>query len=592
MAGGRTYGHNLIPMKRSFISMYKHLRHYYTLLTLLVLGCGLFAAPLPAHATSENGMPEVTYLSVYPTSVSSRQYASLTWTITGGGHEITFPCIAGIKVRRAENETDIPCGVVYSVSQRASDDMMFSISNTTGKTQTITFTVTPKDSGGGSYASLAETVDISVNPLALPILTFEAATTTLRSGSTTAFSWTADKDLIGVNIWFACTPGIKVMAPAITDPISGEHLGYLPCGQAALPQNLSANGSVDLMLFNENTQDASVEVRALPALAPDADGNQQYDVTHSMGGVVTVLGTRPITPLIESIDVRNKGGALHLASSQAHEPFKTLSGATSTITWTGTGPYGTNFSISCADGIRAYLISEDETGATSTQLILQAKQPEVCDRPAFSSAIDSDVRTMTLLLVNDTDVPRAITVTLLPARSQSEYLQGQPLTFFVLGKSVTTWPGLVSNALSKATTLIKKLTTANTNTSTSTSTGAGAGIATSTAKTATSSTATKSPSASPSPSKKPTTTTTSTTTAGKAFTLTLKKGSYNSQVKALQKLLAKDPALYPEAAATGYFGPATEKAVKRFQLKNRIHRPTDEGYGQVDKATRDVLNTL
>ena len=44
-------------------------------------------------------------------------------------------------------------------------------------------------------------------------------------------------------------------------------------------------------------------------------------------------------------------------------------------------------------------------------------------------------------------------------------------------------------------------------------------------------------------------------------------GERNDQVKALQQILAQDPEVYPEGIASGYFGPATSKAVKKFQEK-------------------------
>lgn len=52
----------------------------------------------------------------------------------------------------------------------------------------------------------------------------------------------------------------------------------------------------------------------------------------------------------------------------------------------------------------------------------------------------------------------------------------------------------------------------------------------------------------------------------------LGEGATGEQVRLLQELLASDPSLYPEGLVTGYFGPATEAAVKRFQAKFRIEQ--------------------
>ncbi len=79
---------------------------------------------------------------------------------------------------------------------------------------------------------------------------------------------------------------------------------------------------------------------------------------------------------------------------------------------------------------------------------------------------------------------------------------------------------------------------------------------------------------------------------GTSFTTLLRIGVKNNQVTLLQQLLAKDPTLYPEGLVTGYFGPATTRAVGRFQVKNGIARPGNPGYGQVGPLTRKKLNEI
>jgi len=64
-------------------------------------------------------------------------------------------------------------------------------------------------------------------------------------------------------------------------------------------------------------------------------------------------------------------------------------------------------------------------------------------------------------------------------------------------------------------------------------------------------------------------------------------------VKHLQQLLAKDTSIYPEALVTGYFGPLTEEAVKRFQGKHTIvssGTPETTGYGLVGPRTAEALH--
>jgi peptidoglycan hydrolase-like protein with peptidoglycan-binding domain len=74
------------------------------------------------------------------------------------------------------------------------------------------------------------------------------------------------------------------------------------------------------------------------------------------------------------------------------------------------------------------------------------------------------------------------------------------------------------------------------------------------------------------------------------FIATIKRGSRGPQVTLLQQFLALDPAIYPEGAVSGYFGPATQGAVQRFQEKYGIAHKGDSGYGQVGPRTRAVLN--
>lgn len=79
---------------------------------------------------------------------------------------------------------------------------------------------------------------------------------------------------------------------------------------------------------------------------------------------------------------------------------------------------------------------------------------------------------------------------------------------------------------------------------------------------------------------------------GTSFTTLLRIGVKNNQVTLLQQLLAKNPTLYPEGLVTGYFGPATSRAVGRFQVKYGIASPGNPGYGQVGPLTRKTLNSV
>lgn len=77
---------------------------------------------------------------------------------------------------------------------------------------------------------------------------------------------------------------------------------------------------------------------------------------------------------------------------------------------------------------------------------------------------------------------------------------------------------------------------------------------------------------------------------GVKVTAYIKPEAKGEEVKKLQKILALDKNVYPEGLVTGYFGPLTLMAVKKFQVKYGIAKPGDDGYGFVGPKTRAVLN--
>jgi peptidoglycan hydrolase-like protein with peptidoglycan-binding domain len=77
-----------------------------------------------------------------------------------------------------------------------------------------------------------------------------------------------------------------------------------------------------------------------------------------------------------------------------------------------------------------------------------------------------------------------------------------------------------------------------------------------------------------------------------ALALNSTDAATDGAVTRLQAILAKDAALYPERKVTGFFGPATEGAVKRFQAKNGIAKEGAPGYGTVGPRTGSALCAL
>lgn len=73
----------------------------------------------------------------------------------------------------------------------------------------------------------------------------------------------------------------------------------------------------------------------------------------------------------------------------------------------------------------------------------------------------------------------------------------------------------------------------------------------------------------------------------KQLTRTLFRGLSGEDVEELQALLASDESIYPEGLVTGFFGPLTEQAVRRFQARANISQ-----VGTVGPITRARINEL
>lgn len=67
----------------------------------------------------------------------------------------------------------------------------------------------------------------------------------------------------------------------------------------------------------------------------------------------------------------------------------------------------------------------------------------------------------------------------------------------------------------------------------------------------------------------------------------LKKGDTDEDVKKVQEFLNMFPEIYPNGAATGFYGEKTEGAVKKLQEKVGIKQT-----GEVDEKTKEILNLL
>ena len=77
--------------------------------------------------------------------------------------------------------------------------------------------------------------------------------------------------------------------------------------------------------------------------------------------------------------------------------------------------------------------------------------------------------------------------------------------------------------------------------------------------------------------------------------LGLNDSETEGQVTQLQKFLAQDSIVYPEGHITGFYGPLTEQAVKRWQAKNGLvssGSPDTTGYGVMGAQTREKIRAF
>lgn len=81
-------------------------------------------------------------------------------------------------------------------------------------------------------------------------------------------------------------------------------------------------------------------------------------------------------------------------------------------------------------------------------------------------------------------------------------------------------------------------------------------------------------------------------TACPLISRSLKLGSSGDDVARLQQFLARDPVIYPEGQVTGYYGPLTEAAIRRWQVKFNIVSSgdaTSTGWGVTGPRTAALL---
>lgn len=577
----------------------------------------LFVVFTPLFAFAQN--PSVASFDASPTSINSGQPVSFLWTLqNAGGYSFLIPCIAGIKIK-SQSGSPISCDTRISSTIVVSDSLSLFLTNISGGTRSVTARVIPKTSGGQDYDTASRDVHVSVGTHPQPITSFTTSASTTAPGTGVTLSW-ASQDLDGVNFSFECKEGISISSPSYTQG------AFLPCGTPAFPGDLGSSGSITFNFTNASVSTLPLKATLLPAFT-----SRQYDGTHAAYLDLTIASDVLPDPVVTSFS----------ASSTS-----ITSGETVNITWVTDKSKGANLRLSCIDGLTATssknpaatlpcdaLAFSDGLNAIGTLSLLfrnnaQFKQTAILDLLPSKRAGEYDATRQ-----------KSIALTIHPAPPATPAVAPPPVPLSTSTPIVTPSPALASSpspaptATSGATPLsspplsatfrqnLRRGSTGNevnalqdflkkdpllypeSIVSGSFGSLTEAAVKRFQKKYGLPETGTVGPltreklnmlSSAPNTFSPPPSPTATASVASPAFRFTRGIGirARGEDVRTLQEFLAKDKTLYPEGAATGYFGPATERAVKKFQEKYGLTRPGDQGYGYVGPKTRERLNAL
>src|SRR3989344_8449790 len=475
--------------------------------------------------------PVVNSFPASPASMPTGYTTTIFWnTASSTGRDLYFQCPQGVTIKNYSSGTSVPCNTRQSISGAAVDSAGFILTNVSGVTRNISVTLYPKDTAGNAYNQGAAYLTLSVETSQQPIIEVSASTSTVASGSPITLTWKG-VDAPGVNVQFECADSVSIRTSA------SDTNSVLPCGRPAFSQDSSISSSLIVYPINSSRSPVSVTVRILPDI-----GGNVYDATHSKTTTFNVAGAADkLSPSVSTFT----SGVARVASNDSFDlVWKTLNSA------------GANIKFSCQDGVSVFSVVSSTT---------KTKLP--CDVPAFTTAL-ATYGTTTLSAVNATGYNANLVFLLLPKDASGAYFQtaSQSLTmpFSPVGNIVpattqiqTPAPSTYSNVLvpqNSITPTVKPTVTSAVNSSVV-------------------------------PSVK-------STLPKYKFARPLKRGAKNADVTALQKLLAQYKDVYPDGWVTGYFGPATEKAVGLFQEKFGVAKKGDEGYGTVGPKTRATLNSV
>lgn len=490
----------------------------------------LFTAPLYAYAAD----PSVASFVAGSYSLNSGQSASFAWNVAdSGGYSFIIPCTLGIKFKKT-NGSVFPCDIPVASVATAIDGIDLSVWNLSGTTKSFTARIIPKDAMGADFFNGHKDIQVSVAPVTEPIESISGTAIITPSGTPYTLSWSGSL-IDGVNLSISCAPAVRTTSTSYT-------VGEIPCNTPIFTNGLPASGSITLSFNNSAPLAQNITLTITPMMAP---------------GIYNGMQTKSISVSIESNIVPDP---VVITFNTSTTTDRILDGIPISLSWTTEKSNGANLLISCNENISVVFT----VGSVSST-------PK-CGAPAFNPRISMSGTGM-VTFTNKNIASETIKITLVPERKTGGFdaTRGKDLTFSIIPKSIT------ANTIAPvpARTVVSQTAPAPTT--------APATTPTQTQSSVQSTPATGSISSSQASSEQ---------AAKKVFTKSLVRGSAGTEVRALQEFLKKDKALYPEGIVNGTFGPATERAVKRFQQKYNIANTGTPGYGGVGPRTRELLNSL
>lgn len=489
-----------------------------------------FAFPFSAFAED----PSFQYINASASSINSNQIVSFTWRVSnGGGYSYMAPCIQGVVFFKADGTT-LPCNTTIGSTWDATGGVDIMVRNLSSSPRAITLRVTPKDASGADYILGRQDLTVSVSPVIKPIDSISGPTV-ISSGAGYTLSWTASQ-ISGVNLQISCSSIIQSTSPSYTS-------GNLPCNTPIFTSDRSPNSSLELKFNNNTTATSSITLTLLPAMDT---------------GVYNGAGSESLTVEVVPNIIPDP---TTVSFSMTPESLRVAYGSSISFSWVTENSDGVNFWFSCNENITPVITIGN---ATST--------PK-CNTLALENPLNTS-GSVSVIFYNKNYTTEAVTITLIPKSKKGGFdaTRGKQINLSVLPKSSTTvveTPFVTTPPLTSSSPAVANVIPGCSGASGySTTTGQKCDRTTNI------------------------TLQTKTSSFSPIFTKYLSRGISGSEVSLLQTYLKKDSAIYPEGLVTGYYGPATERAVKKLQQKYNIATTTTIGFGTVGPKTRAFLNSV